>query len=118
MRRSVGPWFRKSKNAWYVQHEGRQVNLKVRGKDNEKEAVKAWHRLMAGDDPTPSPVQEPTPPTKPTQRREQTPGEASVKQVVDGFLADAEGRMTAGCLRNYRIFLQPFSERFGSRLAE
>jgi hypothetical protein len=50
-RRSVGPWFRAEKNGWYVWHEGKRINLFVKGVENEALAVKAWHRLMAGDDP-------------------------------------------------------------------
>src|SRR5205807_2538828 len=78
MRKSVGPWFRKSKNAWYVCHEGKQVNLFVKGEANEKDAVKAWHRLMAGDDPTPT--QEPTvkPEPKPTPKAEVKPDALTV----------------------------------------
>ena len=34
MRRSVCPWFRASKDAWFVCHEGKQKNLRVKGEGN------------------------------------------------------------------------------------
>jgi hypothetical protein len=43
---------------------------------------------------------------------------ASVQDVITAFLADAGERMTPGCLRNYRIFLLPFADRYGTRDAE
>jgi hypothetical protein len=43
--------FRESKGAWYVNVKGKQTALGVKGQDNEVEAVKAWHRLMAGMPP-------------------------------------------------------------------
>jgi integrase len=41
-----GPWFRASKNTWYVTYEGRQTSLGVSGKNNRKAAVEAWHKLL------------------------------------------------------------------------
>jgi integrase len=49
-----GPFFRKSKNTWYVTHEGRKVSLRVSGKNNRKTAVEAWHRLLREGRPTPN----------------------------------------------------------------
>ena len=50
MARNEGqPGFRAGQNTWFVWHDGRQVSLKVRGEANEREAVKAWHRHMAGE---------------------------------------------------------------------
>jgi hypothetical protein len=110
MRQSVGPWFRKSKNTWYVCNNGKQVSLKVKGEGNEKAAIRAWHRLMAEDEPPQKPAQ--TPP-----RAETASKAVSVQGVIDGFLADADGRVSVGCLRNYRIYLLPFAHRFGERSA-
>jgi len=42
----------------------------------------------------------------------------SVQSVITAFLADAESRVSCGCLRNYRIDLLPFASRYGSRSAE
>ncbi len=43
------PWFRDSKDAWYVQYRGKQVRL-AKGRENSPEAMKAFYRLMAADD--------------------------------------------------------------------
>ena len=46
MRIPEGPWYRASRDAWYVKIDGRQVRL-AKGKANKKAAVEAFHRLMA-----------------------------------------------------------------------
>ncbi len=46
MRLPEGPWYRASRDAWYVEYEGQQVKL-AKGKANKKAALKAFHRLMA-----------------------------------------------------------------------
>jgi integrase/recombinase XerC len=102
MPRPAKPWFRASANAWYFTLNGRKVSLGVSGRKNKREAVKAWHRLIS-DGPKP----------KPEPR-----ADATVKEVIDGFLADAEGRVSPECLRNYRKHLLPFAKRYGSRPAE
>jgi integrase/recombinase XerC len=97
------PWFRASKNAWYVNLEGKQVSLAVKGQENKAEAVKAWHRLMS-EAPKQEPKQEPR---------------VSVGEVVDGFLADCESRkVKPTTLRVYRYQLLPFVEQFGKVKAE
>src|SRR5262245_39205883 len=45
-RRSNGPWQRAGRPWWYVWHNGEQVNL---GTDDHREAVRRWHKLLAGD---------------------------------------------------------------------
>jgi hypothetical protein len=40
------PWYRASKDAWYVEINGRQVRL-AKGRDNEKAARDAFYKLMA-----------------------------------------------------------------------
>jgi integrase len=102
MPRPAKPWYRSGKNTWYATVGGRKISLGVQGRENKAEAVRAWHRLMA---------EEPKP-------EEKAPKTATVKQVIDGFLADAEPRVSTGCLRNYRIFLKPFSKKHGTRPAE
>jgi len=108
MARPSKPWFRASKGGWYVKVNGRQTPLGVKGRENEAEAVRAWHRLMGGLEPTPKAEAgtkasaPPTPPAGPT-----------VGDVVRGFLADCEGRVKAKTLAWYRDFLLPFAERHG-----
>jgi integrase len=102
MPRPAKPWFRASANAWYVTLNGRKVSLGVSGRKSKREAVKAWHRLISNG-PKPKP---------------ESKADATVKAVIDGFLADAEGSVSPGCLRNYRLFLLPFAQGNGSRPAE
>src|ERR1700693_2400079 len=94
------PWFRASKRAWYIKVEGKQTSLGVKGRENEAEAVKAWHRVMAGVAEKAKPKQEPT-----------------VAEVVEGFLADVEARAKANTVRVYRYFLLPFAKRHGTAKA-
>ncbi len=111
MARSVdGPWFWQAKGTWYATVEGKRANLRVKGEGNRGEAVKAWHRVMAGvlpDTPT-----SPTPVPMPMVNR------VTVKQLGDAFLADAEGRMSKACRRNYSLFLDAFTAGVGGRDAE
>ena len=44
------PWYRASKDAWFVQHRGKQVRL-ARGEAAQPEAMKAFYKLMAGEVP-------------------------------------------------------------------
>jgi integrase len=46
MRLPEGPWYRASRDAWYVKIDGKQVRL-AKGKANKKAAAEAFHRLMA-----------------------------------------------------------------------
>jgi integrase len=102
MPRIAKAWFRKASNAWYATLNRQKISLGVQGEDNEAEAVKAWHRLMADGR------------TKP----DATPKTASVQGVLDGFLADAEDRVSPECLRQYRKHLLRFGKRFGTRPAD
>lgn len=113
-RRADGPWFRAGKNSWYASVNGEQINLKVKGIENQPDAVRAWHRLMAGDPIQPAPhAHTPLPPgdTPPPARSDRSP--LTVTELVAAFLADAAGRMSNGCRRNYRIFLDHLSAKCG-----
>jgi integrase len=46
MRLPEGPWYRASRDAWYVRVNGKQVRL-AKGKANKRAAIEAFHRLMA-----------------------------------------------------------------------
>jgi integrase len=46
VRSPTKPWYRASKDAWYVQFNGRKVRL-AKGRDNEKAAQQAFYKLMA-----------------------------------------------------------------------
>lgn len=49
---SPAPWFRKSRNSWFVTFGGRQINLET---PDRKEAFRRWHGL-ALQEPTAPPV--------------------------------------------------------------
>jgi integrase len=72
----------------------------VRGEENKAEALKAWHRLMAADKPQP---------------RAEVP---TVAEVLEGFLADAEARVSEDTLEFYKRFLEPFSKQHGQKKAD
>jgi len=104
MARSIeGPWFRASKRTWYATVEGRSVSLKVKGEGKEKEAVKAWHRLLAEE---------------PKAKEEAKAEKPSVKEVVDAFLADAAGRLKPTTVRIYRYDLSSLCTKHGTLPAD
>jgi integrase len=115
------PWYRASKGAWYATVDGKKVSLGVKGEDNKAEALKAWHRLMAGPGEEPAAPQ-PDPTVAELVRqllalreaggKPKTP-EPTVNEVVQAFLAGCEGRMKPNTLRVYRHFLTPFKTRHG-----
>ena len=100
MARPNKPWFRKAKNAWYATVDGIKVSLKVKGEENEAEALKAWHRLMA--DGKPVPVEQ----------------ALTVKEVVGAFLEDVATRVKPATARWYQDLLTPFAARFGNVKAD
>ncbi|HXD85840.1 MAG TPA: site-specific integrase [Urbifossiella sp.] len=99
---SEKPWFRKVKNAWYCWQEGRQVSLGVQGRENEKAALKAFYRKMA-EEPKPKAVK---------------PQAASVRELCDAFLSDAEGRVKANTYASYGGLLNGFKALYGDKEAE
>jgi integrase len=106
MSRQAKPWFRQSKNAWYVKFNGRHVSLGVFGKANENEAVKSWHHLFANGLPKPLTI---------VPASVQT--EASVSEIITQFLADGKPRLRPESWRKYWHCLEPFGNAFRSRLA-
>jgi integrase len=114
MARPSKPWYRASKDTWYATLDGRKVSLKVRGEENEAEAVKAWHRLFANGTPEPMPMPGP----KPVAKAGPEPEGVSIRTVIDAFLADAESRAKAKTMRVYRYFLLPFADAHGKEAAE
>jgi integrase len=85
---SEGPWYRSGKNSWYANVDGRQIALGVRGETNRREALTAWHKLIA------APV--------------------SVRELVEQFLADAAARLKPNTVRIYRYDLGTLTERIGN----
>lgn len=90
-----GPWFRKSRNAWYATLNGRMANLKVKGEGNGAAAQTAWHRLMAGL-PDEAPTLEPKPQAV---RPSPKPTALTVCDLTSGFLVDATHRLKPATVR-------------------
>lgn len=97
---SAKPWFRKVKNCWYAWVGGKQVSLAVRGKDGKKAAQEAFYRLMADGKP---------------KAKNDT---ATVKEIVEAFLSDVEGRAKPKTVEVYRYLLTGFVAKFGGRTAD
>ena len=100
---SIGPWYWREKDGWFVHAFGKRNNLKVKGEGAEAEAVRAWHRLMADGLSIKAVVVA----AKPT-----------VKDVVTAYLADAERRVKAQTMASYRPTLQAVVEVHGRELAD
>lgn len=100
-RNAEGPWFRTSKNAWYVTHEGRKLSLGVTGKGNRKDALAAWKRLLA-DGP------------KQKGKPEPAPKADTVSDAVAGFLADAAARTKPSTHGLYKRHLDALCDQFGT----
>lgn len=111
-RQNEGVWYRRGEDTWYITlPDGKKKSLRVKGEGNEKEAVKAWHRLMANPKPLEAPQKrsEPIPEAK---------AKATVKEVLDAFLSDAKARVKPTTFKNYNAYLTPFMEVHGKVKAE
>lgn len=97
--RTARPWFRSDRDAWYVQHGGKQVLL-ARGKANKAEATAAFHKLMAGGGVA-SPAIDSMP----------------VASLCDMFLDFSEANHTRDVYDNYKLFLNAFCRQFGKLAA-
>lgn len=102
-RNSQGPWFRTSKNAWYVTHEGRRLSLGVTGKASRKAALAAWQKLLKD-----GPKGKSTPAARPE----------TVSEAVTGFLTDAEARTKASTHGLYQRHLATLTDSLGAVLVE
>jgi integrase len=95
------PWYRSSKEAWYVCINGKQHRL---GKDRD-EAFRHFHLLMAGVLPTPKTDETPLEPNP-----EQV---ITLKQLVERYLIDAQRRMASSTFRVARAFIDSFAAACG-----
>lgn len=100
MRKPSKPWYRKFTDTWYVCLNGRQIPL-AKGKDNKREAERAFFRLMAGETPAPSRAKD-----------------TRVVAVLDLFLDHAQRHNKPATYAWYRHFLQSFSDAYGSLKVE
>ena len=118
MARPARPWFRSAEGYWYCTHNGKKVNLYVRGRNNEAAAWDAYNRFRSGTPPTPptapaTPPAPPTPPPVPVPVLAPTPQPITVAEVVTVFLADAADRVQPDTLETYQGFLNPFAKKYG-----
>jgi integrase len=112
--RPTSPWFRKSKNKWYVEIRGKQEPLgrhpegapePRKGKNGSwnvpAEIMTAYHKLMATDPAN-------------------LPKAADIKvcQVCDLFLDYSERHHQPDTFRGYKDFLQDFCDMYGLLLAK
>jgi integrase/recombinase XerD len=94
------PWFRSDRDAWFVQHNGKQVQL-AKGKDNKAEAQSAYHRLML------------------TSGEELPQADAlPVATLCDLFLDFSQQHHSAGAYDSYKRFLQSFCDAYGTLSAD
>jgi integrase len=92
------PWYRASRDAWYVQIDGRQVKL-ADGKDSEEKAWREYHRLMAAK--------------ADREEARQTAAGRTAREVCDIFLCHAETAVEARTFDWYRRCLQSFCKLHG-----
>ncbi len=95
------PYFREFDGWWYVQvrEDGRRKQVKlVRGRENEVEASRRYHRVMAGERP-----------------REPVFGDAAVV-ALDEFLDHAVTSLSKGTADWYEYFLKSFATHIGNDL--
>jgi integrase len=100
LRRNQGAWYRSGKDAWYATLEGKKVHLRVWGKGNGKAAHAAWLKLITGQETAAA--------------RAKT---ATVREVLDAFLADVQPRTTFNTWKTYRQFFKVFGGGNGGRRA-
>lgn len=100
MRRSKEPWFREFNQTWYVKIDGQQIPL-AKGKENKSEAVRAFHKLMASDNPIPS-----------------KPNRVLVMTILDLFLDHSKRHNKEVTYEWYKNFLQDFSNKHGKKSVE
>ncbi|MBA4190652.1 MAG: hypothetical protein C0467_21920 [Planctomycetaceae bacterium] len=106
-RHTEGAWFRASKNTWYATVNGKMVSLGIKGGANEKEATKAWHKLMVKlDEPQPMVKAEPKPEPEPKT-------EIRVKDVLDAFLVAKKGQVKKQTHYVYDCLLNHVRDQFG-----
>ncbi|MFO0849976.1 MAG: site-specific integrase [Gemmataceae bacterium] len=93
--RQPKPWYRASKDAWFVELGGKQIRL-AKGRDSEKQALEAFYRLMSARP-------ENLPP----------PDRLTVTQLCDLFLDHSQRHHSPDTYDNYRHFLQAFCDAHG-----
>jgi integrase len=92
MPRVAKPFFKASRDTWYVSVSGRKLSLGVHGRGNRAAAYAEWHQLLANGKPA-------------------TTG--TVAGVISAYLDDASCRLKPHTVKVYRWFLTPFARKLG-----
>jgi integrase len=100
VRSPTKPWYRASKDAWYVEFHGKQVRL-AKGRDNEKAAQQAFYKLMVSS----------------SGRLPET-DTLCVAIVCDLFLDHSEKHHVPDTFAWYKQYLQDFCNLYGMLLAQ
>ncbi len=90
MARPAKPWYRKSNDAWYVIHHGKQIRL-AKGKANRKEAYREFLKLTERCDPG-------------------TASRSSSEAICSAFLEHARVHLKPNTVIGYERFVEPFAE--------
>ena len=106
MARPSKPWFRASRQRWYVTIDGQKIDL---GGDRDA-AFRQFHALMSGQAPTPTPRPAPA-------KREPAKKELSVDELARDYLADLQRRVTPRTHVVATGYLKAFREHYGNRPA-
>jgi integrase len=88
MARPSSPWYREDRDAWYVNHGGKQVRL-CKGKANRKEAYRAFLKLSDNAESTPG-------------------GRCTASDLLEHFLRYAKANLKPNTYRGYEVFITPF----------
>lgn len=117
-RQNEGPWFRSSKDAWYLWQDGKQVSLGVKGKGNREAAFKAWHRLMSNGTAKPEAKPKTTAEEFITTTCHKTIAKpeaaVTVKELVDAYLSDVKSRAKRTTHDAYAYFIGKTLAGFGN----
>jgi hypothetical protein len=93
MRKTGRPWYRKQRDAWYVQIDGQQIIL-AKGHENKAEAYARYAALLgAGPVATPQPAG------------------VTLCELVEAFKAHCKGRLKPATLASYSSVLSPLTRQ-------
>jgi integrase len=100
----TAPWYRKDRDGWFVQVDGKRYNLKVKGKENREEALSRFYALMASrGGPTAAPT---------ASNSTEGKGNATAPLTVGGLIAKRlsfiENNKAKGTLAFHKPILKQF----------
>lgn len=97
MARPNTPWYRSSKDCWYVKLAGRTISLQVKGQHNRQVALVAFGKVLA------------------TRQAHQTKAtRLTTGDLLDQFLSDARSRLKPQTITRYQYDTDSFRKQVGS----